>query len=490
MDRSGVERVRTLILYLAILAAVPYLVPGLEKLRAWVPGDPIPFSRVFDFRAPRRASIAGIRRRVKDLSEDEALEVAPLPTADVALDLPKSEPDSELADLRVPPEELAGLTRRIEDGTRLDHFSRRLVAAALQKTGAMARIALFSTSINGSDRISDTMRDQLAERFGDGGKGFVPIAPGWKWQRHQDVEWSAEGWRTLTITRRNAPLHRYGLGGVLAIAGPRAHASYELEPPKEIAGGRLSLLYLEHPRGNKVSLSVDGESFEVDTRAEEVGDGIFEKSLLTSPRRIDVRAKPGARLYGLVVEHDRPGVVVDAYMYIGGFVSRLLEFDVEHLHEQIQFRRPDLLVFWMGANEAAAGIKERGVQRFEENYVKAINRIRAGRRSASCLVLSILDQGEKRGGRVVTQSVVPRMVQATRNIAQRSDCAFFDLFQATGGPGTMRRWRKASPRLVSADYGHLTAAGARLVGLLLTRALLAEYDAYLTRREHSEEKDQ
>lgn len=489
MERSGVERVRTLILYIAILAAVPYLVPGLEKLRAWSPGDPIPFSRVLDFREPRRASLAGIRRRVTKLSEDEMLEVAPLPAADVKLDLPKPEPDSKRAALRVPPEELSGLTRRIEDGHRLDHFSRRLVGAALQETGAMARIAVFSTSINGSDRISDTMRDQLSERFGDGGKGFVPIAPGWKWQRHQDVEWSAEGWRTLTITRRNAPLHRYGLGGVLAVAGPGARSTFELEPPKEIAGGRLSLLYLKHPSGNDVSLTVDGETYELDTRDEQVGDGIFEKSVLASPRRIEVRAKPGARLYGVVVEHDRPGVVVDAYMYIGGFVSRLLEFDVEHLLQQIQLRQPDLLVFWMGANEAAAGIKERGIQRFEKNYVKAINRIRAGRPSASCLVLSILDQGEKRGGRVRTQKIVPRMVEATRRIAERSECAFFDLFKATGGPGTMRRWRRASPRLVSADYGHLTAAGARLVGLLLTRALLTEYDAYLARREHSEETD-
>jgi hypothetical protein len=54
-------------------------------------------------------------------------------------------------------------------------------------------------------------------------------------------------------------------------------------------------------------------------------------------------------------------------------------------------------------------------------------------------------------------------------------CAFFDTFDAMGGPGTMGRWYKAQPRLVSGDFIHPFPAGAAKVGGLVDEALLAGY---------------
>jgi hypothetical protein len=56
--------------------------------------------------------------------------------------------------------------------------------------------------------------------------------------------------------------------------------------------------------------------------------------------------------------------------------------------------------------------------------------------------------------------------------------AFFNTFQAMGGPGTMGRWYEAEPRLANADFLHPTPAGATYVGNLLYRALFDGYNRY------------
>jgi hypothetical protein len=76
---------------------------------------------------------------------------------------------------------------------------------------------------------------------------------------------------------------------------------------------------------------------------------------------------------------------------------------------------------------------------------------------------------------------IPHLVALQAKIAAENGCAFFNTFEAMGGPGTMGRWYMAEPRLVSADFIHPLPAGGRIVGTLLYNALMDGYNAYKMR---------
>ena len=108
-----------------------------------------------------------------------------------------------------------------------------------------------------------------------------------------------------------------------------------------------------------------------------------------------------------------------------------------------------------------------------------LRRVREAVPEASVLMMSPMDRGTREaGGNIGTVAVLPRLVAVQAKLAAENHCAFFNTFQAMGGPGTMGKWYMAEPRLVSADFIHPLPAGARIVGTLLYQALTDGYNSY------------
>jgi len=77
---------------------------------------------------------------------------------------------------------------------------------------------------------------------------------------------------------------------------------------------------------------------------------------------------------------------------------------------------------------------------------------------------------------------MPELIAAQAATARAAGCGYYDLYQATGGEGTIERWYRSSPRRAAPDLIHLTEAGARTVGMLLYRALLQGFDQHVAGR--------
>ena len=490
---GGVRRLAIVGLCLGIAAGMTYVVPGLEALRPLRKGQPVPFASLLQLREPwtdRYPDLGGVRDRDDVVtSDDELLAIAPLP---VRGPFPSTSPQTGNLPanqaLRIAPHHFAGMTQVIEDPTEgMFHFYRRLRETAAGRRDALTRVLVYSDSINAADRVTSAVRQRLQGIFGDGGKGFVPIAPGWPYQRHQDVLWNQQGgFRTSVVNRGEDALAHYGLGGVLATNRSRfSRATFATVSTGTVGTrvGRFRLFYQAHPEGGDVELSVDGvPRHAITTHAAGVEDHVHDLDVEDGQHELAVRVKDGrVRLYGVVMERKVPGVVIDGLMLIGAFTRVLLHFDAQHWQRQIQLRRPDLMVFWLGGNDAISRSVPFQRRRFEEDYVTAIHRARAGRPEASCLVMSVMDSAEDDDGTIRSRRRIPDVVEAQRSVAQQSGCAFFDTHEATGGEGTMRRWYHSSPRLAASDYQHLTDAGARVLGALLSKALLKGYDEYLAR---------
>jgi len=490
---------------------IPYVVPGLEELQVVGPDDGWPLTDLLTA-TPRQggAGLAGALRQNTELrqeDDDALLEAAPLPPP-IALSpqtpAPTPEPDGQPSEptaggpatpivpppARVDQAEFEGLTREIEDpsGSMRGFYAR--LGRVSRGHAVLARMGVYGTSTNGADRMTSQLRRLLQQRFGDGGKGWVPVAPGWRYQRHQDVEWSSEHWRTYVVNRGDAPLDRYGYGGVLATNRHRGAVS-TLGTVDDGPGSSVShfrLYYQAWPDGGQVRLRVDQSTPQLlSTHADAVEDRVHTIDVSDGSHELSIGAvgeegentEGNLRLYGVAMERDGPGVVVDGLSLIGAFTRVLRLFDREHLATQVRARDPNLLVFWMGANDAVSQSVAFVEERYTRHYRGILRRYRQANPAMSCMVMSVLDKGERVNGRIRTRPRVPRLVEVQRAVALAEGCAFFDTFEAMGGEGTMDRWYRNRPRLVTDDLGHLTASGSRIMGTLVYRALLKGYDDWI-----------
>ncbi|MFT7622481.1 MAG: lysophospholipase L1-like esterase [Myxococcota bacterium] len=391
-----------------------------------------------------------------------------------------SEPATEPK--RLEPSAWKGMTRPVEligGKSCMDGFYRKLARVGADEPNAKARVLVYSTSTNGSDRVTQKLRRVLGDQFGTAGKGMLPIAPAWKWQKHQDVDWSARGWKVFDLTRKNRRDGRYGLLGVVGRGYRGATSRYALvdDGPGSVPLDRVDVYYRSGPAGGTLKIMIDGgEPIVVDTKSAKAADA-HKRLQVDGARTVKVTVASGAAtVYGVALEQERPGVVVDAAMLIGAFARRLDNFSAAHIKQAVSDRQVDLAIFYLGANDAAARSVSFRPKRFEAGYGSAIDKVMAGAPNGSCLVMSILDQGVRKRRRIVSSDRVSDVVASQKRVARAHGCAFFNLFDAIGGPGTMGRWYTARPRLVTSDLGHPTVAGARVVGLLLGKALLKGYD--------------
>jgi lysophospholipase L1-like esterase len=171
-------------------------------------------------------------------------------------------------------------------------------------------------------------------------------------------------------------------------------------------------------------------------------------------------------------------VVYDSLGLNGAFTTILAHtFDERHWAEQLQHRRPDLVILNYGTNESGFAGYVDGV--YEKELREAVRRLRAALPECSLLIMSPMDRAERTSGDdIQTLASIPRLVEIQRRVARETGCAFFNTFAAMGGEGTAARWYAARPRLMSADFIHPLPAGGRLVGEQFFRALTSGLDEY------------
>jgi lysophospholipase L1-like esterase len=169
---------------------------------------------------------------------------------------------------------------------------------------------------------------------------------------------------------------------------------------------------------------------------------------------------------------------------IGGSTRGLRTQDPAHIQNQVRRRGLDLIAFMFGGNDLArkwVDLKE-SMQPYYEEYGEVIQRFRAGRPQASCLVLSVIDHGERKADdSIVSKPFTKTLSNAQREIARQNGCGFFDTYEAMGGKGSAARWYRSNPRMMAPDLGHPTGAGHEVIAGLVANAVLHGYEEYRDR---------
>ncbi len=489
---TPIQHLITVTAFMLAACAVTYLVPPLQRLRPWIPGEEgLPIVRLFNRWGdiPAFAGHGGSYRgstTTKSDSKRLAESVGETVAANLGAEPVVARPLGTDDGPKIAPAEYAGISVYIEDptGRGMRAFYQALEKTARADETAITRVGHYGDSSIATDLITSTVRENLQARFGDAGHGFVLAAKGYIPYKHRGIRQSSnpEDWDVREVVRRQDRDGRYGYGGVQSRAGRGSWARVGTAKRGDVGmnASRFDLYYEEQPRGGKFSVRLDKGDWEVvSTKADQLGDGVYSIQAPDGPHQIEFRYTRGGPVtfYGVVVERDRPGVVYDSLGLVGARANRLLNFDESHIRSQLEQRGVNLLVLGFGGNEAS---DERTEDAFYEDYVQVLRRMRQGREELGCLVFAPLDQARRHRGRIRTLPTIPLIVAAQRRAALDSGCAFYDTWQAMGGEDAMRRWYKAQPRLAMGDFRHATPAGYEIIGNMFYKALLAGFANYLT----------
>lgn len=362
----------------------------------------------------------------------------------------------------------------------MEAFYASLLRTERQQGGAVTRVLHYGDSPVTADLITADVRNFLQQRFGDAGHGTYLIAKPWAWYGHRGLDVSAEGWTMNPATLKGEKDGRYGLGGVSFTGSVGAWSRIRL---KRDGHTTLKVEYFGQPEGGEVTID-SGEIHigTLDTALPEAAAVEQSFDIPAEATEFTIRVTRGrARLFGVEFRKAGTGVVYDSIGLNGTWAGVLAShMNGGHWMEELRLAKPNLVVINYGTNES--GYRNYIETGYPKDMKEILRRVKTAVPEASVLVMSPMDRGAREGGGTIgTMPLLPQLVAVQSKLAAENGCAFFNTFQAMGGPGTMGRWYMAEPRLVSADFIHPLPSGARIVGTLLYNALMDGYNAYKQR---------
>ncbi len=365
-------------------------------------------------------------------------------------------------------------------GHALDAFFVKLARVDRHEPGAIARIVHYGDSVVASDFVSGTLRRTLQRRFGDAGHGFTLVANAWPSYFHLDVNrYATSGWKVSRVVGPYASDGFYGLGGVSFRAEKHVLSRIGTEGTSGV-GSRVSrfvVAYAEEPRGGRFQLRLDGRDIEVvDTTGPESRSRFHEVRAPDGQHQLELQTLSGSsRVFGVVLERDGPGVVLDAIGIQGARIRFLAKQEESHWAEQLRARAPELVVYQFGANESGDGFVY-SMQDYQRTMREVLETVRRILPESSCLIVSAMDRAAKQGDSIVSVRVIPSLVAEQRRAAAEVGCAYFDTYTAMGGKGSMPTWVKRG--LGQADFTHPSGAGAERIGNWIFGALMRAYASW------------
>ena len=415
-------------------------------------------------------------------------EVAPAPQPGRAVDVRSARGAApQPSSVEAPLPRASAPVGHLERADRLDHLFEALARLDLGVSNSDVRIVQYGDSHTASDLGTSVFRRTLQGRFGDGGRGFVSIGKPWKTYVQDGVRGGmTDGFESVRVKSHAGTFYGvdgcYGLLGVgigTTKGGERAwtdvvpHATH------------VELDYWQEPGGGSFDVFVDGvRAGRVATRSEHPQSGNWAFEMADAPHQVELRTVGDGevRIFGMILDRSRAGVVVDALGINGAQVSTPLRWNEEHFAEQLRRRSPDLVVLAYGTNESLE--PKLSDAEYERSLVDLLGRVSRATPTASCLLLGPPDRAVRPSAQEPWSSSprVFEIVQIQRRVAAAAGCAFYDQLEAMGGPGSMVAWASESEPRASRDRVHLTRSGYAQLGASFAEDLLHAYDEW--RGEH------
>lgn len=342
----------------------------------------------------------------------------------------------------------------------------------------LVRVAVFGDSFIEADIFTADLREMLQKRFGGCGVGFVSITSMTNGFR-PTVRHSFGGWSSHAVTDSvYFDPKKQGVSGHYFIPG--ANAYVELRGQSKYASlldtcREASIFFYNK---DTVDLSVRINREEIQSRRFAPNGHLQEWQVdgRIGSVRWTVNRADSTLFYGMAMD-GKQGIVVDNFSMRGSSGLSLRTIPAVMLKEFNQQRPYDLIILQYGLNVAT----QRGYNydKYQKGLTAAIDHLKECFPQSGFLLLSVGDRDYKTDtGDLRTMPGVKNLIRYQQNIAAENGIAFWNMFEAMGGDGSMVKLVHAKPPMANYDYTHINFRGGKHLAGLLYETLLYGKEQY------------
>jgi len=350
------------------------------------------------------------------------------------------------------------------------------------------RIAYFGDSFIEGDILTGSLRNLFQEKYGGNGVGFVPInclTAGFR----TTVVTSANGWEEHCLTDSVFDRRKQGISGYYFIPQAGSSASFSCRTATENKTDTCSeaSLYFITDGGLKFTTTVNRQTKEQHNATGSPDIQEVSVSGRIGQLRITID-NPGknTRFFGVTLDDEDTGVVVDNYSLRGISGETLRSIPEKTLQDLDKLRTYDLIVLQYGLNVATkTGSK---YDYYKKAMTEVINYLRKNLPSTDFLLVSVGDRAAKIDGEMKTMPGVKNLLVTQQEIASACGIAFWNLMDAMELDGGIVEYVKSKPPKANLDYTHINKLGGESVAKHLFETIEYEKERYIEKKKCNETK--
>ena len=360
----------------------------------------------------------------------------------------------------------------------MDHFYEQLTALKEKKNlGRPVRIAYFGDSFIEGDILLADLREELQKYYGGEGVGWLDAGNDLNQYKHTTTqkftgltEHLVKKPDSYDVLQAGMAERYYPLSGRanISLAPFMAHEYPRTEK------WNTTQLYLRAKNGASVTFHIDGGKSTTEQVSPSPNVQMVRFNGVTSHASIDVSGT-NATLFATAQEGNG-GIVLDNFSMRGSNGLSLSKLPETTLRQFAQVRPYDLIVFQFGANAITPASKERELQTYTSKMKSVIQLFHKCFPTASILVIGAPDRGSK-SSPDGTMEGVKMLVGYQDQMASDCKVAFYSLYKAMGGPGTMMRLVDEK-NMGSKDYVHINFKGGKYVAPRIFKSIVAGQNNY------------
>lgn len=357
-----------------------------------------------------------------------------------------------------------------------------------QSLGRPVRIAYFGDSFIEADILTSDLRNMLQKRFGGCGVGYVQVTSRISGYR-PTVGHSFSGWNSHFTTdsigfdrSRQDISNSYSqasAGASVTLKGQRKYTSL-------LDTCQVSTFYLLAPDSVALSAEVNGrEPVTYALAGDSALQAVSVRGNIGSVRWKVLKSAPNALFYGVTMDPES-GIVVDNFSTRGSSGQQLGNIPMKILRDYNRLRPYDLIVLQYGLNVAFEG----GVNYsyYKNPMIKVVEHLRKAFPQASILIVGVGDREYRdEDGNLRTMPGVKNLIRYQQALAAETHTAFWNMYEAMGGEGSIVDMVNSKPSMANYDYTHINFRGGKHLAGILFETLMYGMEQYEKRKAYETE---
>lgn len=361
-------------------------------------------------------------------------------------------------------------------GYGMDLFYKKL--SERKELGRPVRIAYFGDSFIEGDILTCDLRSMLQKKFGGNGVGFVDIASPFT-KLKKSVTVNGSGWTEHNVLDKKGGFETKYLGPNLRYAISNGNSWVECCGMPKLKASRLdsfdvATIYIFGKATGQVTINPNSQSVE---KGHISSTGSLTAITYDKRRmgRVRFTLRANNTAMGVALE-GKSGISLDNFS-LRGSSGIPLGMVTEELWREFGSQRPyDLIILQYGLNVASK--KQTDYSVYIKQMGRIISRLKAAYPNTAIMVVGVGDREDKVNGQLKTMRGVKALMNQQRALAANQCVAFWNLYQAMGGEGSIKRMAEATPPEAGKDYTHINWNGGKRIAGKLYKALIWGYEQY------------